>query len=1146
MNTSKRGLIGMCAAAVLAAGAIGVARAGDKPYMYRLASLQTTAKGLYFDTGYDNSPDYDWEYVLDAQLSGDYGGVNGRMQFQAVWGSGEHHTWYVLCTKGGNETVCLDSKESTPVYTKSWGGNYANQDILILALGGQPSNKQYGTVYSFQLLRDGELVRDMYPVQIDDTSYGLYDRVSKTVIRASGSGTFIPGAVVADEDEPGEQDDTDVPALGTIYEPAANPNATVSFRWRLASAGVGCDSADIYAAWGFSPDALTRTNLLVAACAPSVVTNGVLTGLPPESAIYVQLFATNASGTSEPSKTMTVTTSPRLPEETFDFGSRSIAIAESGETSVTLRFSPGEEGVSHRLFALYGAGAGGEVRSAWDHVEDLGEISSDVGEYVFPLPDGWGESVLALRFAFDLADEDDLPYTDTLESVAAFDGQYVDTGIVGQCGETGGIEAVADMVWSTVPQDGCFLGANSQNERCYLVYSYPGKWNLGFGPNNDNDGIAVKAGVRYKVEATFHGGEQKIVVNGSPVVTRDYAGPIVSGSLYLFQNNMNGSPQYGCNAQLYALAISEDGVLRRKFVPCLADGVAALFECVERKVYKSEKAGAPFSGGASLGLRQFVPFSTTVTWREDTMPLFDHVDRTADEGTWATVGGALAAFGGAREDCRVRLYLAEGLLTDGLAQVGEDVTPDGDGAFEFRVESLKGGTTYTWLVEAEGTSGEKVRSAPKSFTTRSTSQLGGVSASVVRSTVTVNGMMTERGVGPTTVILRMGTNADDALPKDQTVLTDDTGAFTLVWRGYLDGCDWDVPQYWEVLAVNSDGTRAWTNVFGKATVELEDDTTYTWTGAGTVNADGSRDWGDAANWSPTSASDERVGHPATRQARVVFPADTVAKVRFDAARRVLSMELRDRAALTVTGADTARHSVGSLSVGADVQLTLDGASMRIESKVTPAAAFDFTLDHGASLECGSIIFLTGADRKRMTLRDGSTYTSYGANNGVAMGGAGEVVVDDSTLACNVYFDAYTGGGKLVLQGKAPYVKMNGDFRGWNEAAVDPGRGVVEFVIPEGGYAEAPISGLAVIAGDSDKEHVHELTFRVNPKSPGRKAAKAYVQPLVRASTINLDRVVLDVRGIRGGDWRFVPEGSSTPTGIDYLVPARSGLVFVFR
>ena len=209
-----------------------------------------------------------------------------------------------------------------------------------------------------------------------------------------------------------------------------------------------------------------------------------------------------------------------------------------------------------------------------------------------------------------------IEYVESQGEAANADGQkpaYIDTGIIGKAETT--VE-FKETCLKTISNEFCFLGAlgSASNSRFYMWYHANGN-TLGLGyadtywrPSVNNPDATSSQGAAdvYKLNygdtthalVSFAAGLQTFSIiddnNGTTnLVSRKTIATSVDTkqNLYVFARNNNGTPNAFSASRLYGLKIWQNNVLVRDFRPCLKNGVAGLYDDVEKRIFYS--SGTP-------------------------------------------------------------------------------------------------------------------------------------------------------------------------------------------------------------------------------------------------------------------------------------------------------------------------------------------------------------------------------------------------------------------------------------------------------------------------------------------------------------------------------------------------------------------------
>ena len=239
-------------------------------------------------------------------------------------------------------------------------------------------------------------------------------------------------------------------------------------------------------------------------------------------------------------------------------------------------------------------------------------------------------------------------------------------------------------------------------------------------------------------------------------------------------------------------------------------------------------------------------------------------------------------------------------------------------------------------------------------------------------------------------------------------------------------------------------------------------TTFTWTGGGTPNEDGSLNWTDSANWNATAPA--YPGRTSTDD-KVVFPAGTAARVRLDVTKTIYLMTAKaDNLDLTFDSPDghvlTLRSSFelgDNASTGqSHSTITLDGAKIVAAQNTYLRSGSSLVLKNAADLKVTTVTAWSSAYEEGLIDLSGRSVLTM---TQLDIGGGGKLVIDDSTVTntSHVYVnEGGTGGGRIVFKGAHPLWVIKGqNCRSANTATYVDGTDF-DFLVPEGGYAEPPL------------------------------------------------------------------------------------------
>ena len=186
-----------------------------------------------------------------------------------------------------------------------------------------------------------------------------------------------------------------------------------------------------------------------------------------------------------------------------------------------------------------------------------------------------------------------------IQYVEATGSQYVDTGVIGRCNSA----MEAHVLWNYV-SDGIFLASrvDSGNTR-FILYGAAGRHYMAhrtYTQSTDSTRQGSVSGsplVEWNLEAPDYI-SSSISSNGTSVSywmkvngttrinqTRTEEGIDTGLNMFLFAQNMGGSPTYYSPVRCFDLKITQDGALVRDFRPCLKNGRAGLYDEVSGWIF---------------------------------------------------------------------------------------------------------------------------------------------------------------------------------------------------------------------------------------------------------------------------------------------------------------------------------------------------------------------------------------------------------------------------------------------------------------------------------------------------------------------------------------------------------------------------------
>ena len=274
---------------------------------------------------------------------------------------------------------------------------------------------------------------------------------------------------------------------------------------------------------------------------------------------------------------------------------------------------------------------------------------------------------------------------------------------------------------------------------------------------------------------------------------------------------------------------------------------------------------------------------------------------------------------------------------------------------------------------------------------------------------------------------------------------------------------------------------------------------FVWSGGGTANVDGSRNWSDCANWKVGGKQTE--SYPSAAADTVEFPAGTICKVRL-ATQYTIATATMNSSSLSITFVGTDAETCGLTlttwkTPGEYSMFALDGVSFKSKQDYNPGPAnAKIYLRNGAILTVNSFYFTPVKTQMELSGKSKLVATNF------RIGNNSTIVLDDSTLqlANSVAVGITAKGGAIVFKGANPKLISNSGSDKFGSELADAGV-TLDFEVPVGGFDEAPIScpvGRSV-QFFSDAKSAGNL-IRILDSSPALRVAATIDQPLVAWST----------------------------------------------
>ena len=193
-----------------------------------------------------------------------------------------------------------------------------------------------------------------------------------------------------------------------------------------------------------------------------------------------------------------------------------------------------------------------------------------------------------------------------IQYVESTGSQYVDTEIVGRCNSA----MEAHVLWGDNSLDKSFLssrisdtGTTAEKDTRFILYSGNSMHYMAHRSYTRATDCTVSGSVSGSPVVTKRTAEPDYIsssisydgtsvtywmeVNGTKRInqTREEEGLNTGLNMYLFAQNLGGSPTLFSNVRCFDVKIRQDDVLVRDFLPCLKDGRAGLYDAVSGWIY---------------------------------------------------------------------------------------------------------------------------------------------------------------------------------------------------------------------------------------------------------------------------------------------------------------------------------------------------------------------------------------------------------------------------------------------------------------------------------------------------------------------------------------------------------------------------------
>lgn len=332
----------------------------------------------------------------------------------------------------------------------------------------------------------------------------------------------------------------------------------------------------------------------------------------------------------------------------------SVSYANKGTGRVNLAFGAAEAGVSNHLYAVWSAQDRGADSRGWDQVRRLGFVKSETSSFTYVLPPEWTAQKGVVRFFLT-----DAAYDWRIDHCSStYNGAYVDTEY--KPGPKTEMTVEHQSLPGVAPfgVTGYLVAFNNNATEFFSLY---------FGDNSKAlpcSACSRWCTTRIGPQGTFIDDELVYRAPQTTFASCDYA-------IHLFQRSPSDKGtdvKHGGTCAIRRAEIREDGVLVRRYVPCVSGGVVGLYEAFEKRFLTivNGKLNAPsndaphdfpaledavdFSVTPALAFGARLPIvsafdretgSVTLTFSSGTakqlFALHDIVDRGFDHEAWSNV-----------------------------------------------------------------------------------------------------------------------------------------------------------------------------------------------------------------------------------------------------------------------------------------------------------------------------------------------------------------------------------------------------------------------------------------------------------------------------------------------------------------------------
>lgn len=1055
----------------------------------------------------------------------------------------------ISLTPMGGEKVMTRTPDDAK-FVQFASNNTSTQPLYIFALrnGAElDSNRRFfhGNFYGGQIYQGDELVRDYQPCMKDNVPF-IWDFVSNTAVMSLRSQfTAFDSANLGYHREPagaktiGSQTETISLASRPIvsFENAtANANGSVKIDWDLVSCG-SSNAADILLAWGPAPETLTTTNVIATAQA---VGNGSMffKDFAPDRVYYMQLVAKAGDEYSSASVMKSITTAS-LSEESTDYFNRGISIDHENRTSGvvtshTLTFDEGDIG-TYALYRAYGRLSGGDRTNDWEYVEKVADVAAATTTMDVNVPAGWGTTVKYLRYFLILDAEANgftpVKYISSINQNSS-SPMYINTGVQLVYGETLLVEwAQADLTGLSTEDKG--WGASGGKNSTYgitaggrrkdnKIQPYFYSANRGFTPN-----LAV---ADFNTETIYL--DRAIITNQTWIEMIDLSDGTVrttekvnttsgssysSADLHLFKDSHTTS-SYPGKKRIYGASLKNDltGAMVFNLIPGTKNGAPGFFDLVSGNFLENAGSGNLVAGDEI----QVASFTDAVYAENLSLPsVGSFAISGTEQGDTVVVSGAIGTPGGATASVQVEISRTGDFDDVVVWPAATGVTVGGEWTVTIHSADttapgyiVPGATAYARVRVISDDSGLFDVSDVLPFTPLAGSALSAPTATSVGRTVTVTAPVSILGANTTYIWTDWEQNAGSGSSQKATYVP---GAANNPAVLVFTVADYDAATL-TVHCSNDCATVSW-DATKSLDITVVDNTTYTWIGGATGA------WADGSSW---QNDDPVLDYPNSANCTALFPAATTSTVTVASSIALDTLRFGNDAKVKVTGENTTRVTLTTIDLTAqNIDFTIENLNFReVFTALQPGFGSCLTVS-GGQLNTRNGCSLQFWKRDNIITFEKGAYCWCSGN--IDVSNTCKLIVDDSTLDVkNGGAGIFTGntsggtynGGEIIIKGRNPQIRIGEYFRN----ASDRRDGQITFVIPEGGFAAAPIlkvldsnnnTALQPFWGDTGSHiTIHDLTLSVDPASPGLASGKRFKTPLVdwslnNKTTVNSAKIV---------------------------------------